>query len=142
MRVVLDTNVIVSAVRSPSGASAEIVRRVLDGSLIAAVTTALLLEYEAVATRPEHLRAARLSVAEVVFVIDALSLMMEATAIRWRLRPASPDPDDDFVLEAAFNARADVLVTANQRDLAAPATALGIRSLAPGMLLYELRSSP
>ena len=92
-----------------------------------------------------HLRNSRpsgLSAADVVLVIDALALKMEATAIRWRLRPASPDPDDDFVLEAAFNARADVLVTANQRDLATPATALGIRSLAPGMLLYELRSSP
>jgi predicted nucleic acid-binding protein len=67
---------------------------------------------------------------------------MEATPVRWRFRPSSPDPDDDFVIEAAFNARADVLVTTNRRHLATPLAAFGIRTAAPGMLLYERRSSP
>jgi len=142
MRVVLDTNVIVAALRSPTGAAAKVVRLVLTGELSAAATTALLLEYEAVSTRPEHLLAARLSAAEALVVIDALAIRMDTTPIRWLLRPSSPDPGDDFVIEAAVNARADTLVSANIRDLAVPLAAFGIRTISPGVLLSELRSPP
>ena len=51
MRVVLDTNVVVAGLRGRTGACAELLRRVLTGELEAAASTALLLEYEAVATR-------------------------------------------------------------------------------------------
>ncbi len=141
MRIVLDTNVIVAALRSPSGAAAELLRRVLADEVEAAVSTALLLEYEAVATRAEHLRASGLLIEEVVEVIDALALVMQAVPIRWSTRPLSPDPDDDFVIEAAFNAAADILVTSNRRDLDAVAASLGIRTAAPAVLLSELRRS-
>ena len=51
----------------------------------------------------------------------------------------SPDPDDDFVIEAALNAGADLLVTTNQRDLEKPCAELGIRTIQPSVLLIELR---
>jgi len=139
MRLVLDTNVIIAALRSPNGAAAEVVRRVLQLDFEAAVTTALLLEYEAVATRPEHLEASGLTANEVMVVIDALAAVMEPVPIRWRLRPTSPDPNDDFVLEAAWNAGATILVTENQRDLGAASATFGVRTLPPSMLLKELR---
>ena len=139
MRLVLDTNVVVAALRSRVGASAEILRRVLAGELAAAASTALLLEYEAVATRTEHRLASGLSESEILEVLDALAAVMEPTPIYWRMRPMSPDPDDDFVIEAALNAGADLLVTTNQRDLEKPCTELGIRTIQPSVLLFELR---
>jgi putative PIN family toxin of toxin-antitoxin system len=141
MRIVVDTSVIVAGLRSPSGASAEVLRLILAGNLEAAVTTALLLEYEAVVTRPEHLLVAGLSTSEAVLVIDALTAAMHEVSIRWRMRPASPDPADDLVIEAAVNASADILVTFNRRDLDAACSSAGIRTAAPAVLLSELGSS-
>jgi predicted nucleic acid-binding protein len=51
----------------------------------------------------------------------------------------SPDPGDDLVVEAAFNAGADILVTANERDLEKPCARLGIRTVRPSVLLAELK---
>jgi len=141
MRLVLDTNVVVSGLRSRTGASAEILRRVLARDLAASASTALLLEYEAVAMRPEHLQASGLTGAEVAEVLDALAAVMDATPIQWRLRPISPDPGDDLVVEAAFNAGADILVTANERDLEKPCASIGIRTMRPSMLLASLKGA-
>lgn len=59
-------------------------------------------------------------------------------AVLWR--PAAPDPDDDFVLECAFNAGA-CLVSHNRRHLAGPSLHLGIEWLPPGEFLPRLSSS-
>lgn len=137
--LVLDTNVVVSALRRRAGASAEVVRRVLRGELPAAASTALHLEYEAVVTRPEHLQASGFTHAEVMIVLDALAAAMAEAPIWWRLRPMSPDPSDDLVIEAAFNSGAELIVTSNERDLAKPSAVLGIRTVTPDVLLSELR---
>lgn len=139
MKLVLDTNVVVSALRQRAGASAEVVRRVLRGELAAAASTALHLEYEAVVTRPEHLQAAGFTRADAMVVLDALAVAMDEAPIWWRLRPMSTDPGDDLVIEAAFNAGADIVVTSNARDVAKPCSVLGIRTVTPHMLLLELR---
>lgn len=58
MNYVLDTNVLVAGVRSPRGASAEILRRVLTKQMQVVCSVPLFLEYEAVLLRPEQLLAA------------------------------------------------------------------------------------
>ncbi|HRP11093.1 MAG TPA: putative toxin-antitoxin system toxin component, PIN family [Terricaulis sp.] len=136
--IVVDTSVVVSGLRSPAGASAEVLRLVLNREIAAAASVALILEYESVATRPAHLAAAGLEHRQVLDVIDALAAAMRPTPIRWRLRPMSGDPGDDFVLEAAFNAGASSIVTGNLRDLQPASVKIGIRALTPAMLLSEL----
>lgn len=136
--IVVDTSVVIAGLRSPRGASAEVLRRVLSGKIDATTSTALILEYEAVATRPEHLRTAGLDQTQMLAVIDALATIMKSTPIRWRLRPLSPDPDDDFVLEAAFNASAGVVATNNPADFERPGQQVGIRAVTLHMLLMEL----
>ena len=54
LRLVLDTSVIVSALRSRSGASARLLRLLVQGRFIAVATATLLLEYETVLGRPEQ----------------------------------------------------------------------------------------
>ena len=139
MKVVLDTDVLVAALRSPSGASAELLRLVRHGQLTLAVTVPLVLEYEAVATRREHLDAARLTAVEVASVIDVLVSLAERTRIDYRWRPQTRDPADEMVLEAAINAQADAVVTFNRRDFGAAPQRFGIGCWLPGETLEKLR---
>ncbi|HYD89604.1 MAG TPA: PIN domain-containing protein [Vitreimonas sp.] len=136
--IVIDTSVVIAGIRSPTGASAKVLEMVVSGRLEAAASTALGLEYEAVATRAEHLAAAGLSRAEALIILDALTAMMKDTPIRWQLRPLSSDPNDDLVLEAAFNAGAHLIVTNNPRDFERSSPALGIRTIAPHVILSEM----
>ncbi len=111
MRLVLDTNVMVAAFRSPTGASARLVEAAVNGQVTLLGSTALLLEYEAVLLRADHLTAARLTREEMQRALMTLADVCEPVEIDWSLRPAASDPDDDLVVEAVVNGRADALVT-------------------------------
>ncbi len=75
MRLVLDTAAMVAAIRSDRGASRWLLRSALERrrSLTFLISVPLLLEYEAVMTRTEHLRAAGLSAADVRVLLDAVA---------------------------------------------------------------------
>lgn len=139
MKVVLDTDVVVAALRSPSGASAELLRLVRYGELTIAVTVPLVLEYEAVVGRREHLEAAGLSQADVGNVIDVLVSLAERVRIDYRWRPQTRDPADEMVLEAAINAQADAVVTFNRRDFGTAPGRFGLGCWLPRETLEKLR---
>src|SRR5207237_11463 len=80
---------------------------------------ALLIEYEAVMTRPEHLRAARLTTDDIGALLDAVAAVAEPVGLAFLWRPVLPDGDDDMVLETAMNGRAYGIVTFNRRDFEA-----------------------
>lgn len=81
----------------------------------------LALEYAAVCKRPEHQIASGLTAGEVGIFVDAAIAMLEPVKSHFLWRPQSRDPNDEMVLEAAINGRAEVLVTFNARDYAAAA---------------------
>jgi putative PIN family toxin of toxin-antitoxin system len=139
MRVVLDTNVVVAAIRSPTGASAEVLRRIREGRLVPSVSVALCLEYEAVALRPEHVSAAGASLSEIRNVLDVLIALSEPVEIAFRWRPQLRDPGDDLVLEAAANGQAAAIITFNEHDFRPECDRFGIEAIAPGDLLRRLR---
>lgn len=133
MRMVLDTTTMVAAIRSDSGAS----RRLLEAALrregvTLLVSVPLLIEYEAVMTRTEHLRVAGLTVAEVGRLLDAIAAVAEPVTLAFLWRPPLPDAGDDMVLETAVNGRADGIVTFNRRDFAPVTRNFGIAVLSPG----------
>jgi putative PIN family toxin of toxin-antitoxin system len=138
VRIVLDTGVIVAAMRSPAGASAEILRRVRAGELVAAVSVGLALEYESVCKRLEHREASDLSAGEVEIFLDAVIAMMEPVRSHFLWRPQLNDPGDELVLETAINGRARLLVTFNEKDFA-PARRFGIEVLVPRETLKRVR---
>ena len=113
---ILDTDVIVAAIRSRTGASAQIVRKVLRGEVEIGLSVALVLEYEAVSTRAEHLAASTRSESEVLQLIDALAFRAKALESYFRWRPQLRDADDEMVLEAAVNAGASAIITFNRKD--------------------------
>lgn len=136
--MVLDTDVIVAALRSPGGASAELLRQVLVGERVSMASVPLFVEYEAVLTRPEHLKAGGATVADVRNLLDVLAGVIEAVEIRYLWRPQLTDADDDMVLECAANGSARHLVTFNVADFKGPAERFGIRPLTPGQMLKEV----
>lgn len=140
LKVVLDTDVIVAALRSATGGSNPILRHVAYGRLTPLVTPALFLEYEAVLKRPEQRLSHGMGLRDLDQFLAALASACEAVEVSFQWRPQLSDPNDEMVLEAAVNGRADVLVTHNVRDFASGAARFGLRVLRPGELLRELRT--
>jgi putative PIN family toxin of toxin-antitoxin system len=137
-RAVLDASVVVSALRSRTGASNEVLKQVARGRVRPLASTPLFLEYEDVLHRPENRLATGMSAQDVEAFLAALASSAEAVDVNFRWRPQLKDPKDEFVLEAAVNRQAEALVTHNIRDFE-PATRLfGLRILLPRELLKEL----
>jgi putative PIN family toxin of toxin-antitoxin system len=73
LRLVIDTDVLLSAFISPAGASRQLVVDALDGKFALLISTPLLVEYESVLLRPLHLARARANEADVTEILDALA---------------------------------------------------------------------
>jgi len=100
----------------------------------------LMIEYEAVLTRPEHLSASGLTVGETNAVLDAFAVVADPIRLRFLWRPQLRDPADEMVLETAVNRRADRLVTFNVRLLREAAERFGIVTAPPPEAWKEIRS--
>ncbi|HKS19493.1 MAG TPA: putative toxin-antitoxin system toxin component, PIN family [Bradyrhizobium sp.] len=139
-RVVLDTDVIVTALRSATGGSNAVLREVALGRLRPLVIPALFLEYEAVLKRPEQRLAHGLGLKAIDRFLSALASSCQAVEVSFQWRPQLSDPNDEMVLETAINGHADALITHNVRDFAQAAEKFGLQVLKPAELLKELRS--
>ena len=127
-RVVLDTNIIVSALLQPLGPSAQIFLMCLEGALQMCVSGAIYAEYEEVIRRP------RLQRSEDVAAAALLSVREKAFWVRPTEKvQACRDPDDDIFLECAQAAHADFVVTGNLKDF--PTSWEGTRIVPPRWLL-------
>ena len=110
MRVVLDTNVLISAALKPSGLEAAIVNAILAGQFEAWVTSEIWTEYEEVLARPKFASVRD----ESQRILSALEGRVQTT--RAIPAPAAAlDGDDNRFLECAFAANADFLITGNLR---------------------------
>ena len=144
MRLVLDTDAMVAAIRSDAGASRLLLQSVLERrqGLTLLVSVPLLIEYEAVMTRAEHLKVARLSVADIGTLLDAVAAAAEPVRLAYLWRPMLPDADDDMVLEAAVNGGANGIVTFYRRDFDPSVKQFGILALSPGEAVRLLEKRP
>jgi len=134
MRIVLDTNVIVSAVLTAGGTCARILDLLADGSFELCVDDRILGEYQTVLHRPEL----RIEADDADILIELIrSVADPAPAVPLHVR--LPDPDDVPFLEAAA-ATGAILVTGNLRHYPAKQRA-GVRVLTPAEFLELLRSS-
>ncbi len=129
IRIVVDTNVLFEGL-TKAGACADVIDLWVGRAVTVCVSTALALEYEEVLTNKlgDNKRALALP------ALQALLNRVEFVAILTQVRPMSPDPDDDLVIECAYNGHADI-VTRNRKDLAPAEEALGIRVLSPEQFL-------
>lgn len=135
LRVVLDTNVVISALLSPHGAPGRLLDLVIADELRALVDDRITAEYRAVAHRPRF----GFAPADVDRVLDALQSLGEHVAAG-PLAVALPDPDDVAFLEVAAAGRADALVTGNARHFVPRRGAHGVAVRSPREVLDALRS--
>lgn len=139
MRLVLDTNVLVAAMRSPRGASAALLRAAREGVFEMAATATLFFEYEAVMSRAEHLQASQLHLDDISVLLDRLAKAVVPVRVSFIWRPQVSDPDDDMVLEAAVNGRADAIVSFEASVFHEPAKRFGIEVLTPATAWGKLK---
>jgi putative PIN family toxin of toxin-antitoxin system len=137
---VLDTDVIVAALRSDRGASRQLLLAALNQRFELLLSVPLILEYESVLTRPQHLLAGGLSSTEVGRILDDLAAIAKPVRLAFRWRPRLSDRDDDMVLETAINGSANAVVTFNQRDFAAGTKGLNCAVILPATALRQIRS--
>ena len=135
----LDTDSVVAAMRSPAGASAAMIRAVRRGRATILVGVPLALEYEAVCRRPEQRLAAGLSETEMDIFLSALVAMAEPVETHFLWRPQLRDPNDEMVLEAAVNGRADAIVTFNPRDYGTAPAQFGVKVLLPREAIARIK---
>ena len=136
MRIVIDTNVIVSGLRSTKGASFRVLRGVQTGVVKPVVSVALFLEYQDVLPRP-GLLPAQMPPHAILAFLDAFLLKSELQDIFFKWRPWLPDPKDECVLDTAVAAGCIPIVTSNLKDFR-PAPRLGVRVMTPWEVVTEL----
>jgi len=114
--VVIDTNILVSGLRSQLGASHLLLTRLALGHFRPVISTALCLEYADVLHRPGLLPS--YSPQQIDVFLDAFCSLAREAYIYFRWRPFLPDPKDDLIFECALAAGASHLITYNLADFA------------------------
>lgn len=134
--IVIDTNVLVAALKSSRGASFRLLSQAEHDVFTMHVSTPLVSEYEAVLKRG----ITSLSAEEIDDVIDFICSKAVLNKIFYLWRPVLKDPDDDFVLELAVKANA-AIVTWNVADFK-HAARFGIAVITPREFLASLEVQP
>ena len=139
MKVAFDTDVIVASLRSRSGASHALLDALRAGRIEAVASVSMMLEYEAVLMRPEQRQATGMSVQDVNIFLDTLALLIIPVIPYFLWRPQLRDPDDEMVLDAAINGRAEAVVTFNVPDFLLASSLFNVQILTPAEVLRQLR---
>jgi putative PIN family toxin of toxin-antitoxin system len=137
IRVVLDTNVLVSALLSPLGPSAHILELALTGRLNIIISPAIIREIDTVFQYPrlkKALKKHRVSNEELEGAILKILKVATITPGENIVRGASRDPADDLVLSCAAEGRADFVISGDQ-DLTELESYEGIRIMLPAAFL-------
>lgn len=133
--MVLDTNVLVAAIRSRRGASFRLLERVGDPAFEISLSVPLVLEYEDALLR--HTASSALDEQDVQDLLDYLCSVAHLQEIFFLWRPRLRDPEDDMVLELAVAAGCRAIVTHNTRDFA-DAVSFGVEIYTPRDFLIHL----
>ena len=138
-RVVLDTSVVVAGLRTRLGAGNAVLRLVAEQRIVPLATPPLFLEYEDVLKRPEQQLAHGLAPSSVDDFLAELAALIEPVEVHFLWRPQGRDPNDEMVLEAAINGRADALVTYNVGDFDTMERRFKIPVMRPADLLRKVK---
>lgn len=138
MRIVLDTNVVIAALRSSRGASAELLRLAVRKRVTLVGSLSLALEYLDVCERTTSWQGTNATQADAKRFVDEVVALLDPVDIRFRWRPSTPDPGDEHILETALNGGAEAIVTFNMRDFAEAGTRFGLPVMTPADTLRAL----
>ena len=136
MRLVVDTNVLVSALLNPSGIPARLLEQIQTGGHTLLFDARILDEYRRVLNRPEFAFSPG-AVAVLLSAVQSSGLQVDALPLAVRL----PDADDLAFLEVAAAGLAGALITGNAHHFAPIQGAHGIRVVSPREALELLAES-
>jgi predicted nucleic acid-binding protein len=131
MRLVMDADTIVAAMRSPGGASAALLKLARLGRVTLPATAPLCIGYEDVCSRPEHMAAVGFGATDLAVFLDAVIDLVKPIDVWFLWRPQLRDSGDKLVLEAAVNGRATAIATFNRRHFHLAKERFGIDILLP-----------
>jgi putative PIN family toxin of toxin-antitoxin system len=116
MRVVIDTDVLLSGLRSEHGASRVLIIAAREGILRPVINVGMVFEYEAVLKRSSNLTATGLTSSEVDAFLEAWIILSDRIVRHHPGRPHVMDPNDAVFADAAVAGLADALITFNISD--------------------------
>ncbi|MBK5970403.1 MULTISPECIES: putative toxin-antitoxin system toxin component, PIN family [Thiorhodovibrio] len=138
MKIVIDTSVLVAALRSRVGASHALLRSLPDPRFRIALSVTLYTEWQAVLTRPEHMPT-DVTPAQVLAFLRYLASIAHRQDIYYLWRPVLRDPNDDMVLECAMASGSRFIVTHNLSDFRR-AESFSIQAVTPAQFLDFLEA--
>ncbi len=125
LKIILDTNILLSALRSDLGASFEVISMIPSKLFKPVVSVPLAVEYEDVLKRPGLLE--HLTEIEIDQFIDFIIDKSDKQEVHYLWRPFLKDQKDDMVLEVAVASESDAIVTYNKKDYKNVEERFGIR---------------
>ncbi|MCP5415456.1 MAG: putative toxin-antitoxin system toxin component, PIN family [Chromatiaceae bacterium] len=134
INVVIDTNVLVSALRSKLGASHKLLILLPNGAYQPNISVPLFVEYESVVKREGMLNG--LSEVDIDAILDYLLSKSSIRKVFYLWRPTLKDPKDDLVLEVAVESQSKYIITFNKRDFKG-AEKFGIKVVTPQEFMSE-----
>jgi len=135
--IVLDTNVLFSALNSTKGASYKLLSLIGKGHFTIHLSVPLVLEYEEKLKEKRHQLG--LSISDIDDVVDYLcSVGVRHDEINIFWRPCLNDPDDEMILELGIHSKSDFIVTHNIKDFH-KVKGFRIKAISPADFLQILR---
>ncbi|HKD36565.1 MAG TPA: putative toxin-antitoxin system toxin component, PIN family [Pirellulales bacterium] len=138
-QIVIDTNVLASALMSRRGASFRLLSLIDSGRFQINVSVPLVLEYEDACKRLSE--KTNLADDDIDAILDYVCQVANRRWIHFLWRPLLNDPKDEMVLELAVAASCEYLVTFNGKDFRG-AEQFGIRFVTPAEFLEEIGEPP
>ncbi|MFP4085698.1 MAG: putative toxin-antitoxin system toxin component, PIN family [Desulfobacteraceae bacterium] len=135
MEIVIDTNVLFSALRSRRGASYKLISLLPNERFSISISVPLIVEYEDVLDRGKLPNT--ITKNDISNFIDFFCHIGEQQDIFFLWRPFLPDPSDDLVLEVAVAGNCDAIITYNKRHFK-NVEKFGLRILEPKEFLAEI----
>jgi len=129
VNVVIDTNVLISALKSKRGASHKLVLSLTESYFIPNISVPLFIEYESIAKRVGMLN--ELETQDINEILDYFISQSKIRKIFYLWRPFLKDPKDDLVLEVAVQSQSQFIITFNKKDFADCEKHFGIQIVTP-----------
>jgi putative PIN family toxin of toxin-antitoxin system len=127
-KIVIDTNVIVSALKSQNGYSYNLLSIIDDKRFQVFISTPVVLEYEDALKREKS--KITLTKSEIDDVLNYICLVAEQRKIYYLWRPFLKDQKDDMFLELAVESGCDFIISFNKKDFEG-IEKFGLRILSP-----------
>ena len=135
IQIVIDTNVLVAALRCKRGASYRLLGLLGDRRFEINISVPLVLEYEKAARK--MIRRGALSARNIDDILDYICAVGHHKKVFYLWRPFLRDPNDDMVLELAVAARCAFIITYNKKDFRG-IQQFGIEALTPKEFLEQI----